>query len=57
VTPGLFVLAALFVTVNALIGTFWNSFAGLVIIAVGIPAYLYWNKKRGGRPAAPGPLS
>jgi APA family basic amino acid/polyamine antiporter len=57
VTPGLFVLAALFVTVNALIGTFWNSFAGLVIIALGIPAYLYWNKKRGGRPAAPGALS
>jgi APA family basic amino acid/polyamine antiporter len=46
VTPALFVLAALFVTVNALIGTFWNSFAGLAIIALGIPAYLYWNKKR-----------
>lgn len=57
VTPGLFVLAALFVTVNALIGTFWNSFAGLAIIALGVPAYLYWNKKRGGRRAAPGPLS
>jgi APA family basic amino acid/polyamine antiporter len=55
VTPGLFVLAALFVTVNALIGTFWNSFAGLAIIALGIPAYLFWNKKRGGRRAAPGP--
>jgi len=46
VTPGLFVLAAIFVTVNALIGTFWNSFAGLLIIALGIPAYLYWNRKR-----------
>ena len=57
VTPVLFVLAALFVTVNALVGTFWNSFAGLLIIALGIPAYLYWNKKRGGRPAAPGALS
>lgn len=57
VTPVLFVLAALFVTVNALIGTFWNSFAGLAIIALGVPAYLYWNKKRGGRAAAPGPLS
>ncbi len=55
VTPGLFVLAALFVTVNALIGTFWNSFAGLVIIALGIPAYLYWNRKRAGRASAPGP--
>lgn len=57
VTPALFVLAALFVTVNALIGAFWNSFAGLLIIALGIPAYLYWNKKRGGRRAAPCPLS
>jgi APA family basic amino acid/polyamine antiporter len=46
VTPVLFVMAALFVTVNALIGTFWNSFAGLVIIALGVPAYLYWNRKR-----------
>jgi len=45
-TPGLFVLAALFVTINALIGTFWNSFAGLAIIALGIPAYVYWNRKR-----------
>ncbi len=46
VTPGLFVLAALFVTINALIGTFWNSFAGLLIIALGIPAYVYWSRKR-----------
>jgi APA family basic amino acid/polyamine antiporter len=46
VTPAVFVLAALFVTVNAIIGTFWNSFAGLVIIALGIPAYLYWSGKR-----------
>jgi basic amino acid/polyamine antiporter, APA family len=46
VTPAVFVLAALFVTVSALIGTFWNSFAGLAIIALGIPAYLYWNRKR-----------
>jgi APA family basic amino acid/polyamine antiporter len=46
VTPGLFVLAAIFVTVDALIGTFWNSFAGLLIIALGIPAYIYWNRKR-----------
>jgi APA family basic amino acid/polyamine antiporter len=46
VTPGLFVLAAVFVTVNALIGTFWNSFAGLAIIALGIPAYLYWKGRK-----------
>jgi APA family basic amino acid/polyamine antiporter len=56
VTPGLFVLAALFVTVNALIGTFWNSFAGLIIIALGVPAYLYWNRKRAKLASDPGPL-
>ena len=54
VTPGLFVLAALFVTVNALIGTFWNSFAGLLIIALGIPAYIYWSRKRS-RASVPSP--
>lgn len=46
VTPVLFILAALFVIVNALVGSFRNSFAGLVIISLGIPAYLYWNRKR-----------
>ena len=46
VTPAIFVLAALFVIVNSLIGSFWNSFAGLAIISLGIPAYLYWNRKR-----------
>ena len=46
VTPVLFILAALFVIVNSLIGSFWNSFAGLAIISLGIPAYLYWNRKR-----------
>ncbi|MCK7478097.1 MAG: hypothetical protein M0C28_12255 [Candidatus Moduliflexus flocculans] len=45
-TPVLFILAALFVIVNSLIGSFRNSFAGLAIISLGIPAYLYWNRKR-----------
>jgi len=48
VTPVLFILAAVFVTVNALINAFWNSFAGLAIILLGIPAYLYWRGKSGG---------
>ncbi len=46
VTPAVFVLAALFVLINTLVKSFWNSFASLAIIALGIPAYLYWNKKR-----------
>jgi APA family basic amino acid/polyamine antiporter len=46
VTPALFVLAALFVLVNTIVKSFWNSFASLALIALGIPAYLYWNRKR-----------
>ncbi len=51
VTPALFVLSALFVIVNTLVQSFWNAFAGLVLIALGVPAYLYWNGKK--RRAAP----
>ena len=46
VTPALFVLAALYVIASSIVGAFWNSFAGLSIIALGVPAYLYWNGKR-----------
>ena len=46
VTPALFLLAALFVIGSSLAGAFWNSFIGLAIIALGVPAYLYWNRKR-----------
>lgn len=45
VTPALFIFAALFVSVNTLINEFWNAFAGLLIISLGIPAYLYWKRK------------
>ncbi|HSA94852.1 MAG TPA: amino acid permease [Acidobacteriota bacterium] len=55
VTPAVFVLAALFILVNTIVKSFWNSFASLGLIALGIPAYLYWHKKRGGSKAAPGP--
>ena len=44
-TPVLFVLAAFLLSVNTLINKFWNSFAGLIIIFLGIPAYLYWKRK------------
>jgi APA family basic amino acid/polyamine antiporter len=46
VTPAIFVLAALFVLVNTIVKSFWNSFASLALIALGVPAYLYWNRKR-----------
>ncbi len=45
VTPVIFILSALFVSVNTLINQFWNSFAGLAIIFLGLPAYLYWKSK------------
>jgi APA family basic amino acid/polyamine antiporter len=50
-TPLVFILAALFIAVNALISQFWNAMAGLGIIVAGIPAYFYWRRKRA-RPGA-----
>ncbi len=44
VTPVLFICAALFISGNALINQFWNAMAGLLIIALGIPAYLFWTR-------------
>ena len=46
VTPILFILSSVFLTVNSLIRTFWNSFAGLALIALGIPVYLIWKGRR-----------
>lgn len=46
VTPILFILSAVFLTVNSLIRTFWNSFIGLALIAVGIPVYFIWKRRR-----------
>jgi len=46
VTPVLFILSAVFISVNTVINQFKQSMAGLLIILLGVPAYLYWNKKR-----------
>jgi len=48
VTPVLFILAALYISINSLIAKFGNTIVGLAIILLGIPAYLYW-KRRGAR--------
>lgn len=45
ITPLLFILCALFISLNSLINTFWNAMAGLLVILAGIPAYLYWKTK------------
>ncbi len=46
VTPIIFVLAALFISVNSLITGFWNAFRGLAIILLGVPVYLYWSRRK-----------
>jgi APA family basic amino acid/polyamine antiporter len=45
VTPVLFVLAAVYVAVGSLMSSFRNAMFGLLIICLGIPAYLYWKAK------------
>jgi APA family basic amino acid/polyamine antiporter len=57
VTPVVFVLAAVYVAGAALLSAFWNALAGLGIICLGIPAYLYWKGKLGksARPMAQRP--
>lgn len=54
VTPVLFILAAIYIAVASLLSAFWNALAGLGIIGLGIPAYLYWKAKndRAGGPEA-----
>ena len=48
VTPIVFILAALYISINSLINQFANALAGLGIILLGLPFYFYW-KSRGKR--------
>jgi len=50
VTPALFVLAAGYVVVSAVISNPKNAVIGSALILLGIPVFLYW-KARGERPA------
>jgi APA family basic amino acid/polyamine antiporter len=47
VTPIIFITAAAYICVNALITQPVNALAGLGIIALGVPAYLVWNTRKG----------
>jgi APA family basic amino acid/polyamine antiporter len=49
VTPVVFILAALYISISTLITQPLNALAGLGIIAAGVPAYLYWQKGQGRR--------
>lgn len=51
-TPLLFVLSAVLLTVNSLIQAFWNSFIGLALILLGIPVYFLWRRLGSAGPAA-----
>ena len=42
----LFILAAVFISMNSFINEFRNAVIGLVIILLGVPAYFYWKNKR-----------
>lgn len=44
-TPVLFILASLYISVNTLVNQFWNSMAGLGIILLGVPAYWWWSRR------------
>ena len=48
VTTVLFGIAAFVISANAFIAAFWNALAGLGLILLGVPAYLYWQSTRRG---------
>ncbi len=45
ITPIIFILAALYISINSVITQFKNAMAGLAIILIGLPFYLYWKSK------------
>lgn len=51
-TPILFIMAALFIAGSALASEFKNAATGLLIILLGVPAYISWRSKSRGLKAA-----
>ncbi|MDW7760525.1 MAG: amino acid permease [Acidobacteriota bacterium] len=49
VTPVIFILSAVFISVNALVNEFWNAVVGLGIILLGLPFYVIWKKSASAR--------
>jgi len=45
-TPLLFVVAAAVLVMNVIVSTPQNAFTGLAIVALGLPAYYIWRKRR-----------
>ena len=46
VTPVVFVISALYISISTVITQPLNAFAGLAIIGAGVPAYLYWKRRQ-----------
>jgi APA family basic amino acid/polyamine antiporter len=46
VTPIVFIAAALYISVSTLVTQPLNAAAGLALILAGVPAYLYWQRRR-----------
>ena len=46
VTPIIFILAALYISLSTLITQPLNALGGLAIIAAGVPAFFYWQRQR-----------
>jgi APA family basic amino acid/polyamine antiporter len=45
VTPVVFIVAALYISLSTLVTQPLNALGGVVIILLGIPAYLYWQRR------------
>jgi basic amino acid/polyamine antiporter, APA family len=45
VTPIIFILTALYISITSLVSQFQNAMFGLGIILLGLPFYLYWSHK------------
>ena len=44
-TPALFVTAALYVVVSSVLANLRNAAAGMLLLGLGIPVYLYWSRR------------
>jgi len=45
ITPAIFVLAALYISISTLVSQFRNALAGLGIILLGLPFYAFWRAR------------
>jgi len=50
--PILFILVSFLIVLNVIVNDFKNSSWGLLVVLTGLPAYLYWNRKRKADPGA-----